>query len=700
MMTNADHNFPSLLDAILHYYPINSVRKPSPPLAELAARASSLPLPSPLDPNAPRFSRFLSYNQPIHAPIPRHASQTAFKPANMDPSPGSPNKPRQVRASPSPSRHPHHHGLSALSPLQMFSPLESNQPPMPKPKSRAPSETSSGGPRRPTSVTPSLSRRQSVISQAAKWGQREYDIGREEPYSIGEVFSRLTIVKAPAEKDTGLRQRSKSSSSLNPFTALSVTSDGPATANRPRRSFAASSFAGFSPISATTPRSPLSPAPHYGGFGFGDAVNRIMVAGDEPQSEIQHKTLSPEKVLEIARGLEAPIAIPEGGLKRADLKRRKSANKRNQSHTAPQSPEIEPLALEPVEYLQMDEDTLLPFVDRPREVNELLIHTSNERTFALLRAAFPKHEAREKWRDIPPTEWCWDEFVLHLTTVDRFEYPDYAWVFKARQAVRQHSIALWEKLGSILGCDPNLLNAGGEDGAPESWGGLGLGDEGEFDPTENQVLIEGLSAIEFNEFIKAERAFVEGFGPVVEDEGQQAAAGMTALLGGMETIGEGDEDATAAKHGLTTAQRAAKKAAIDPMSPYAESSPILGPKPAAKHIRSRSSVGLQIMNAPQPALLGSPDLSPQTPYMRPTQIYERGPGSPLFPSSFSSLSAEPNLGRSASVGVGGAKPMKSGEDFARVGRRIVRKPSGAGLSESAITFASESDYAHSAAGHD
>ena len=478
---------------------------------------------------------------------------------------------------------------------------------------------------------------------------------------------------------TILSRRSKSSSALSPFTSLSTQSEAAATSDRgPRRSFAAASFAGFSPL-ANVVKTPVSPPMPQGELG--DSANRIVVPGNENAPGMQRRTLSPEQVLDIARRLDTPIALPEGGFKGAELKRRKSygsasTRKSFGSAGAPQTPEIEPIALEPVEYVQMDEETLLPFVDRPAEVDELIIHPSNEKTFHLLKAAFPKHAPRQKWKDIPPTEWCWDEFILHLTTVTRAECPDYAWVFKARQAVRQHSIALWEKVGVILGCDPDLLNAGGEDGIPPSWGGLGLGEEGEYDPYADQVYIEGLAAIDPMDLERAERAFAEGFGEIVEDEGEQAAAGMTALLGAMETIGEGDEEPVG-KLGLTPAQRAGqKKPTIDPllMSPTQGYDELRSDKQG----RSKSFVGLQIMTSPISP--GSPELMPQTPHFRPMQ-FDRGPEAPLFPSSFSSMSAQPNLGRSASVATGGVRPMKN-EDFARVRRNIVRKPSGAGLSES------------------
>lgn len=417
-----------------------------------------------------------------------------------------------------------------------------------------------------------------------------------------------------------------------------------------------------------------SPSASYSPGGP-DAVHRItQLYGTDNDVGIQRKTLTPDEVVEVARGLSSPVMVPEGGFKRSELKRRKSAgpsSRRNREN--PQTPEeAAPVALEPVEYVQLDDDTLLPFVDRPAEVVELLNHPSNEKMFKSLRAAFPKTPARAHWQALKPEEWSWDEFCRHLTVVTRVECPDYAWVFLARQAVRQRSVALWEKVGVCLGCDGDLLNAGGEDDIPPSWGGLGLGEEGEYDPSENQVYIAALEAADPAE---VERQLREEFGEIVEDEGEEAATGMTALMG-MTTIGEGEGE-----EGRSSSSQKGGKKKSGAIPQYADLG--LGQRPT----RSRSFVGLQILTSPtiQQGLVRSPS-AVQTPVLESMPIFERGPGSPLFPSSFSSLSVEPNLGRSASVGLAGglkASPMDytSGSE----GRRwssLGRKASGAGLSES------------------
>ena len=302
--------------------------------------------------------------------------------------------------------------------------------------------------------------------------------------------------------------------------------------------------------------------------------------------------------------------------------------------------------------------------------------------FKALRAAFPKTLPKQDWQHSKPEDWNWEQFCLHLTTLTRAECPDYAWVFRARLAVRQRSVALWEKVGVCLGCDGDLLNAGGEDDIPMSWGGLGLGEEGEYDPSGNQVFIAALEAVDPAERERAESELREEFGDFVEDDG--------ALVAMMETVGEHPRPT-----GRATSRHDPPKTRTDPVAQYGD----LGRSGKTRPQRSRSFVGLQILtspkNHPQANVPRSPGVA-QTPASGTAlPIFERGPGSPLFPSSFSSLSVEPNLGRSASVGLGmagGGGIRVSSAEFEEGGEgrrwsRIQRQASGAELSESERTAA-------------
>jgi len=159
---------------------------------------------------------------------------------------------------------------------------------------------------------------------------------------------------------------------------------------------------------------------------------------------------------------------------------------------------------------------------------------------------------------------------------------------------------------------------------------------------------------------------------------------------------------------MTPQQSSSEQTVRSPMA----STPVLGSTPFGISASSYTSI---------PSLIGAVGRSASLNYgggaMSDNPVtYERGPGNPLFPSSFSSLSAEPNLGRAASVNVlgmgsgvmgmgmggermsGGRTGMASVEEWRRAEeadarrRGVIRKDSRAGLSESAITFASESEF--------
>lgn len=510
---------------------------------------------------------------------------------------------------------------------------------------------------------------------------------------------------------------------------ISAPVDIPATSPRaPRRSFA-SSFGGFSPM---TPAKALPSTPS---LGLSDAANRVS-SQYSPESEGRSKHYTPVEVVDLARSLASPVLLPAGGLKGAELKRRKSAgasigHRNSLSLSAVSSPEKPPAALEPVEYVQLDDETLLPYVDRPDEVRELMQHASNKRMFDMLRAAFPKTAMRGNWKDVSPGEWYWDELVAHLTQTDRRECGDYEWVLRAREAIRRRSVALWEKVGVCLGCDDRLLQAGSEEAAPATWGGLGEDDDDEYERGRSQVWIEGLAPVDPDELERAERQFREEFGDIVEDDAEAAAAGMTALLG---TIGEGEgeEEGDKDRRGgggarvsrQTTAQRAGSKDSYDPLdslSPHrsggllpASVSPGKTMKNPHAHARSKSFVGLTIQSGSLPATsipgaahVRSPGYSPtmemdaQMGLGMAMPTYDRDPGQALFPSGFASLSAEPNLGRAASGLVGGVKPQVVPSAFTygygygdmedEKGRRdwkgmLKRRQSGTGLSESECWF--------------
>ena len=191
-----------LLDAILHIYPVTSpsghCHPPSPPSPPpRSRRSSSQSTPSWNYPYPSNASRFLSKQiRHVHTPSPRSLPNDKY-PQRVATDMSSPG-PGRNRLSQSPSRH---HGLTALSPLQAFSPLQPTAPLFGISHSRSNSDAGSvassvADGSRTGSVTRSLSRRQSLIASAEKWSPGELENSRGDASSL---FSRLTLVKAPAE---------------------------------------------------------------------------------------------------------------------------------------------------------------------------------------------------------------------------------------------------------------------------------------------------------------------------------------------------------------------------------------------------------------------------------------------------------------------------------------------------------------------
>ncbi|BEI86491.1 hypothetical protein CcaverHIS002_0607780 [Cutaneotrichosporon cavernicola] len=259
---------------------------------------------------------------------------------------------------------------------------------------------------------------------------------------------------------------------------------------------------------------------------------------------------------------------------------------------------------------------------------------------------------RPNWKDIDVHEWNWSEFYAHLTTVDRAECEDYPWVELARDAVRQHSVSLWENLGTCLGCDTELMMAGEEDETPASWGGLGLSEEGEYDPYQRRVWIEGLEPVDPDAEMREERELSEAF----DDYEFGAAGGFSS----MATIGE----ERPAPSGPTPAQRAGKGEVTDPLrSPEARNHPLahdFAMASSASSASSLGSVGSPVSSSGGPkrgrSFVGlsittsAPTFAPRTPgsYEEREDQQQRTPGNPLFVSSFNTLSLSPTLGRKQS----------------------------------------------------
>jgi hypothetical protein len=91
------------------------------------------------------------------------------------------------------------------------------------------------------------------------------------------------------------------------------------------------------------------------------------------------KNLSPDQVLELVQGLRSPVlaATPQNEL---DTKSSRFSNRDRRGSDvslASKAAGGEGTELEPVEYVEMNDDVLLPYVDRAAEVKELMEQASN-----------------------------------------------------------------------------------------------------------------------------------------------------------------------------------------------------------------------------------------------------------------------------------------------------------------------------------
>lgn len=113
----------------------------------------------------------------------------------------------------------------------------------------------------------------------------------------------------------------------------------------------------------------------------------------------------------------------------------------------------------PAVFTPMPDGVLLPFVDRPAEVTQLLNELPTCRLFQLLKALFPESmhamkEGEENQED--PTKWTFARLSQHLMESTRMECDDKSWVGLARTCIRTRSEALWERFKGALGVPAEL----------------------------------------------------------------------------------------------------------------------------------------------------------------------------------------------------------------------------------------------------
>ena len=244
--------------------------------------------------------------------------------------------------------------------------------------------------------------------------------------------------------------------------------------------------------------------------------------------------------------------------------------------------------------------------------------------------------------------------------LSRLESDDYEWIKQARRAVRARSEALWERIGTCLGCDGDLLNAGEQElnlttaalsdvfDASTTAGSPILSAHPDDHFGFGHVWVEGLAAAEPEDIEMNDGSSTKIAEENASHDGHSPLPGIAPALMDVVEEEESSSNEPASKPTLTPAQIAGGRGELH--DPFGKTSP---PAPARQtdlpgsltdvkpKVRAKSFVGVQISTSPSlpsPAQVHRPSYSGLLP-----GGLERGPGHPLFPSSFSTLSIAPTL---------------------------------------------------------
>lgn len=279
--------------------------------------------------------------------------------------------------------------------------------------------------------SPTLSRRLSArrgsVSAADPWGQHA-EVNFKPTRSLS---SRLTIVRVPQQdQDSGGRRHRRDGSNASISSTSSEGKSG-------RLSFAFSTFTPIKPGEGQGRSSPtgspkLRPS-SPGGLPGSPGLTRRPSQGSTTLP--QYTKLSPEQLVELAH---------------------------SSTHPKPLAP---PTAPAPVNFTPLPDDVYLPFIDRPAEVASLISTSPTAKLFALLSQTFPP-DARAPANAVPgaktpsvdsdPKTWTYAELENWFKKVPREEVDDATWVRKARQCILPRSELIWERVKGALGIPPEL----------------------------------------------------------------------------------------------------------------------------------------------------------------------------------------------------------------------------------------------------
>jgi len=340
--------------------------------------------------------------------------------------------------------------------------------------------------------------------------------------------------------------------------------------------------------------------------------------------------LPPEQLLDVARQSCNPRPANNGG-----------GNGGN-------SP-VTPTPPAPVSFTPLPDSILLPFINRPAEVSQLMSTPPSAKLFALLAQTFPADARTPSGSETVDSllardakTWTYGELQFWMKTVDRDVADDMLWTWKARTCIMAKSELIWERIKGALGVPAEL------DVEEETIPSV-------LEPADPAQTTEGESY----------PSVFESSSPLLSIEPSSPSLNSLSL----DELSIEPVIATNTVHPPTSS-------ALDPSATHEltevreedENEDALGESALADGSAEEPEVhGLRIMTSPatpvgsnyafspvgspSPLPLGSPATSPMTipraasmhedvPY---DALQERGPGHPLFPSSFAHLSMAPTL---------------------------------------------------------
>ncbi|KZV92744.1 hypothetical protein EXIGLDRAFT_836189 [Exidia glandulosa HHB12029] len=459
------------------------------------------------------------------------------------------------------------------------------------------------------------------------------------------ITSRLTIVRVPSQQQSQPPTPGAGSgppsrrSSWGSSVARSSGRDSPGSAGvgggRARLSFAFSTFTPINPPAGS--ESPVLERP---------PSKQRTYSNPSLAPFAQGKKLTPQELIELAQNPTS--SAPSTPLPQSESQR------------------------QPAPFTPLPADVLLPFLDRPSEVAQLVNTPPTSRLFALLCQALPTENTSAE----TPESWGTAELTHHLTSVPREVLGDKEWALAIKACAAPRSELLWERLKGALGVPPDLEDQDDEEDEPEV---LGLDEalddeyddplEDEDDEDEPESWVEPIYAAD------QLGSQIASASPVAEKQGSD---GTGSSYGGMEIIGESEREEEGNAKDTPTPPPPAPEEPIQGIRIYTSTVPVSpGPRSARSFSHGAHSMepaggggGLQRSSSSSSAQMrrrfssalhmtdvggarGALGRSNTTGGARGRGAVgmvqphlERGVGNPLFVSSFATLSAGPTLATS------------------------------------------------------